>query len=126
MSLTFEQLKASKPMSVTVEVPDWGGQVTLKKWSAMDKLRFLEYQEKFEKNADNQIVHTKDAMDASAEMLAMSIIDIEGNLAFDSDDAREFLRTEDPRIVQPLVDAVITLNRLGVTLEGDLDSAKKN
>jgi len=125
-SLTFEQLKAIRPNFVKVDIPEWEGYVTLRKLSAFDRLKIVEIQEPMEKNDLGGIMFQEDAMRVGSHMIALSLVDDDGQLAFDGPEAVEFLQREDPRITQRLVDAIINLNGLGNDLKDEVEAAKKN
>jgi len=115
------ELKARRPSKIEVPVEQWGFKVVVNKLPALEKIEITERFEDCAKRDDGALQHQADALEFAAELLARSLTNTEGAKLFDSDEGRDFLRLEDPGVLQPLLDEAIRLSGLGPR-----DESKKN
>lgn len=104
-------LSAPDLKTETINVPEWGGDITLKELSALDRERFYEANVKPDGGTDT--------FNYRAKLLVRMIVDYGGNRVFDDSDA-EALGAKSVDVLTRLFDAASALN--GVTEDAEKNS----
>jgi hypothetical protein len=100
MALSRLQILASKPRTVSVNVPEWGGEVLLKPLTVGGLAHFMEVREKIS------------SMQSFTLLLALSAVDENGKFLFDPND-HDTLKELPFDVVKRLGDEIMALNDLG-------------
>lgn len=91
MPLNRDQIVQAKDLdSIVLQVPEWGGEVRLAQFSA-------------------EAAASIEPQDSLAHMVAMSVVDEDGNLLFDGPDQ---LKKKSAKVMKRIFDAVVELNGL--------------
>ena len=98
MGITLEQLRERRPSEKTIDVPEWGGPVTLKRLTAREQLDVAAGFETLDVDTDQAR-----GVLAMCELIRRTVVDDSGELIFDSTDGREYLARE----------SIATLSRVG-------------
>ncbi len=95
-ALNREQIQAAAKVEdryQTIPVPEWGGDVRLRKLSAAAGIQMGREHAALAKDDDGNPLSPDDAAAFYASLLALSIVDDEDRLQFDDDTGRAFLRS---------------------------------
>lgn len=110
--LNLKELRAKRPTRITIDVPEWGGAVTLDRLTAREQ---LEVAAEFE--ALNEGDDQAKGVSAIVSLLSRSVIDEAGKRPFDNDDGREFLGKESLTLLSRVGDEAMRLHDLGSVTE---------
>lgn len=114
MGLTRDDiLKAQDLPTAVVDVPEWGGQVTLRGFSAAARDNLAK--RGTDENGGVEI--------SNAEFLALCLVDDEGLPLFAPEDADTTLGRKNPEVIDRLLQEAIRLNGLHA---GAVEEAEKN
>lgn len=116
--MDFESVKKSvkdKWKRTSIEVPLWGGTVTLGELSAADKLELSQLPGS-QGHVDSQI-----GLDAYIFIIRRSVLDGSGERMFAMEEGKEFLVHQPLELIQQVAEAAIDLSGLGE----DVDHKKK-
>ena len=103
----------------TIEVPEWGGSVYLRKWTGKDRNRFLEDSVKISSGGDVEVKYDK-LLDNMLKAVALSLCDETGTRLFeDSEEDIALLADKEADVLQMLYDEVMALNALNSTATAD-------
>jgi hypothetical protein len=100
MALSRDQILKSRPRTVSVPVPEWGGDVLLKPLTVGGLAKFMEAREKLS------------STDSFTLLVGLSACDEAGSLIFDPDDTA-MLSGLAFDVVKQLADEVLKLNKIG-------------
>jgi len=103
-----------------VEVPEWGGEVYLRKWSAKDRSAYISKSVNVDEGGGH--VNYETIFDGQVWAVAMSLCDEEGKRLF-TDDEIDLLAAKNGDVIQKLCEEVFKLNGLA---EKSVEEAAKN
>lgn len=104
--LTREQiLKAQALKTKTINIPEWGGEISLRQMTSLDRFAFLDELEKIKETKEGR---DKDLI-ASALFVVWTAVDEDGKRIFQDSDV-EALTVSNPQVIQRLVSHCGALN----------------
>mgnify|MGYP001570879653 CR=1 FL=1 len=117
MPLTFHEIEAARKAATfkSVPVPEWGGDVLLRKLGAAAYVSIADKSKAVPKDGQGNPTLSQETVDLYILMLSLSIVDQSGALIFRSPEARQFLRDEPFDVLDHLAAAAADLNELGDT-----------
>lgn len=101
---------------VPVHVPEWGGQVFVRPMSGSDRDH---WEQRFQEDGPRLATDPKDNVRAS--LLALCVVDSEGNRLFTSEEDVDALGKKALRPITRLYDAIVKANSLSATDIEDLE-----
>lgn len=121
--LSFSDIAANRVHFRDIHVDKWKGDVRIGRLAVRDRLGLMVLLEHTERDETGKIIDDADAVEFSVWLISKSITDADGELAFDSDEGRDFLRAEDIDVLNQLANEAIEIN--GFASNGELEEAKK-
>ncbi len=108
-----------------VPVPEWGGDVRLRRLDADDWLEFVDRLGQYDVDEDGNFKRRSEMLSFGVDLLARSIVDETGELAMDSEGGRKMLR-QHPFVLMRLMKEAMDLSSLAADVDETIDAAKKN
>jgi hypothetical protein len=108
-----------------IPVPEWGGDVRLRRLDADDWLHFVDRMSEYDVDEDGNFKLKSDMLAFGQDLLCRSIVDEAGELAMDSDGGRKMLK-QHPFILMRLMREAMELSGLAGDVEESIEGAKKN
>jgi hypothetical protein len=109
----------------TVPVPEWGGDVRLRRLDADDWLHFVDRLGEYDVDAAGNFKLKSEMLAFGQDLLCRSVVDEAGELAMDSDGGRKALK-QNPFILMRLMREAMDLSGLAGDVEEAIEGAKKN
>jgi len=107
-----------------VPVPEWGGDVRLRRLDADDWLEFVDRLGQYDVDESGNFKRRSEMLSFGVDLLARSIVDEAGELAMDSEGGRKMLR-QHPFILMRLVKEAMDLSSLAADVDEMIEGAKK-
>lgn len=104
-----------------IDVPEWGGTIYLRKWSAKDRNAYIGKSVNVDEDGSGH-VNYEAIFDSQVWAVAMSICDEDGKRLF-TDDELDLLATKNGDVIQRLCEEVYKLNGLA---EKSVEESAKN
>lgn len=108
-----------------VPVPEWGGDVRIRRLNADDWVTFVELLSSADTDQDGMFKSKTEMIAFGVNLLARTITGADGQLVLNSDRGRKKLE-RDPFVLTTLLREAMDLNRLSKDVEQRIDDAKKN